>query len=72
MIPKGVASRAKGQAKAAGSHLPCRDGSSMATGASADDRNSPVPEEAVEIIDILEKDKEEDEAILKSRLTAHS
>ena len=53
-----------------GNRLPYRDGSGVATGASADDRNGPAPEEAIEIIDISEEDKEEDDAMLKSRLTA--
>ena len=66
MIPTGVASRAKGRARAAGSRLPYRDGGSMATGASTVDQNGLTPEEAVEIINIPEEDKEEDDAILKT------
>ena len=72
MIPMGIASRAKGRAEAAANRLPYRDGSRIVIGASADDQNGPALVEAIEIIDISEEDKEEDDAILKSRLTAHS
>ncbi|XP_062230294.1 probable calcium-binding protein CML21 [Phragmites australis] len=61
-----MASQAKGQAGAAGSRLPCRDGSDVATDASTGDRNGPAPEEAVKIIDISKEGKEEDDAILKT------
>ena len=71
MISTGMPSLAKGRARAVGNRLPYRDGSSIATGASADDRNGP-PEGAVVIIDVSEEDKEEDDDILKSRLTACS
>ena len=69
MISTGMPSLAKVQARVAGNRLPCRHGSSVATGASTDDQNGPAPEEAV---DISEEDKEEDDAILKSRITARS
>ena len=72
MISTGMPSLAKVRAEKADNCLPCRGGSRFTSDASNDDRNSPPPEGAVEIIDVSEEDKEEDGAILKSRLTAYS
>ena len=72
MISMGMPSSTKGQAGAADNRLPCRGGSCFTSDASTDDRNSLAPKGAIEIIDVSEEDEEEDDAILKSRLTACS
>ena len=72
MISTGMPSPAKGRARAAGNHLPGRDGSGITTGTSADNQNCPAPEGAVEIINVSKEDEKEDDAIIKSRLIACS